>query len=234
MPNSTITATATVSLFAPGVDQMIKAIESQMSKVNGEVDIKFSATSLATTTAPDGARATVWNVRAHEWASINGHTTKVVEDQKFVESHNYFSAIDASGAHIECHFDHINAPATCVNKQPQHHHTFTSTFKHARPFATAYHRHVQIKSHKATSSSVQASSSQITPTAAAAAVVQTTASVAQSDDGTASQSTDSSGSSAGSNTRMNSTSGAAKKAKSLPVLLVTASVLFTAVLAFQP
>ena len=222
--------TSTVSLFAPGVNQMINSLEHVMTKLDGDVSVRFAPTPLATTTAPDGAAATVWNVRAHEYASINHHTTYIVEDQKFLESHNYFSAKDNSGAHLECHFDHINAPATCVNRQPKHHHTVTTTFKHARPFATAFHKHV-VKSHGSSSSSSStqsASSSQLTQSAAAAAVVQTSAPAVQvqSGDGTQSPS--------GSNARINSTSGASKRAKSLPVLLVTASVLFTAVLAFQP
>ncbi|CDR88983.1 uncharacterized protein SPSC_06674 [Sporisorium scitamineum] len=223
--------TSTVSLFAPGVDQMINSLERAMTKLDGDVSIRFAPTPLATTTAPSGAAATVWNVRAHEYASINGHTTHIVEDQKFLESHNYFSAKDQSGAHIECHFDHINAPATCVNRQPKHHHSFTSTFKHARPFATAFHKHV-VKHNTTSSSTTLASTTiQVTQSAAAAAVVvQTTAPSVQVQSGTGTVT----GSSAGSNSRMNSTSGAAKKAKSLPVLLVTASVLFTAVLTFQP
>ncbi|CBQ69324.1 conserved hypothetical protein [Sporisorium reilianum SRZ2] len=234
MPTSTV-STSTVSLFAPGVDQMINSPEHAMTKLDGDVSIRFAPTPLATTTAPDGAAATVWNVRAHEYASINGHTTQIVEDQKFVESRNYFAAQDQSGAQLECHFDHINAPATCVNRQPKHHHTMTSTFKNARPFATAFHKHV-VK-HSASSSSSSASSaattSQLTQSAAAAAVVvQTTAPSVQVQSGTGTETT--TGSAVGSNSRMNSTSGAAKKAKSLPVLLVTASVLFTAVLAFQP
>ena len=235
MSTSTMTSTSTVHLFAPGVDQMISSLERAMTKLDGDVSIRFAPTPLATTTAPDGAAATVWNVRAHEYASINGHTTHIVEDQKFLESHNYFAARDQSGAHLECHFDHINAPATCVNKQPKHHHTFTSTFSRARPFATGYHKHVAIKVHNATSSSTsQASTSQVSPTTVAAAAVAETAApaVVQSGDGTTDQS-QSTGSSAGSNARMNSTS-AAKKAKSLPMLLVSASMLFAAVLAFQP
>ncbi|SOV07868.1 uncharacterized protein UDID_07024 [Ustilago sp. UG-2017a] len=229
-------STATVSLFAPGVDQMIRGIEKAMTSLDGDVSIRFSPTPLATTTAPDGAAATVWNVRAHEYASINGHTTTIVQDQKFLESHNYFSAIDNSDAQIECHFDHINAPATCVNRQPKHSHTFTSTFKQARPFATAYHKHVVKAKAHSTSSAV---SSQVTPTAAAEAVAETAAPAAV-DQGTGYQSGviagagDVASSSPESNSRMNSTSGAAKKAKSLPVLLATASVLFAGVLAFQP
>ncbi|TKY85593.1 hypothetical protein EX895_005755 [Sporisorium graminicola] len=230
MPTTTV-STSTVSLFAPGVDQMISSLERAMTKLDGDVSIRFAPTPLATTTAPDGAAATVWNVRAHEYASINGHKTQIVEDQKFLESHNYFAAKDQSGAHLECHFDHINAPATCINRQPKHHHTVTSTFKHARPFATAFHKHV-VK-HKTTSSSTSlaTTASQLTQSAAAAALaVQTTApSVQVQSSGDAAT-----GSSAGANSRMNSTSGSAKKAKSLPVLLVTAGVLFTAVLAFQP
>ncbi|SPO24067.1 uncharacterized protein UTRI_03388_B [Ustilago trichophora] len=236
MPTSTTTSTSTVQLFAPGVNQMIRSLDHSMTKLNGDVSIRFSPTPLATTTAPDGAAATVWNVRAHEYASINGHHTTIVEDQKFLESHNYFAAVDQSGAHLECHFDHIGAPATCVNKQPKHHRTFTSTFKHARPFATGYHKHVAVKVHNSTSSSTtQASSSQALPTTTAeAAIVETPAApaVVQSAGGSTGQ-TQNSGSSAGSNARMNSTS-AASKAKSLPVLLVSASMLFAAVLAFQP
>jgi len=204
--------------------------------MGGDVSIRFSPTPIATTTAPDGAAATVWNVRAHEYASINGHTTSIVQNQKFLESHNYFAAHDNSGAQIECHFAHIGAPATCVNKQPKHHHTYTSTFKHAKAFATAYHKHVvKAKSQNATSSATQASSSQATLTAAAVAAAVTTTSV-QGDgtqgDGTVDQSPVV-GSTAGSGTKQNATSAAAK-AKSLPVLLVTASVLFSAVLALQP
>lgn len=234
----TTTTTSTVSLFAPGVNQMINSIESAMTKLDGDVNIRFAPTPLATTTAPDGAAATVWNVRAHEYASINGHTTKIVEDQKFLESHNYFSAKDADGALLECHFDHIGAPATCVKRQPKHHTTVTTTYKHARPFATAFHRHV-VKHRNATSSSSELAetSSQGSQSVAAAAVVQTTAPEVQVGSTDSSDSTTvsaSDASTAGSNAKMNSTSGAAKKAKSLPVLLVTASVLFTAVLAFQP
>ncbi|KAJ1025941.1 hypothetical protein NDA16_002567 [Ustilago loliicola] len=215
---------------------MIRSIERAMTSLDGDVSIKFSPTPLATTTAPDGAAATVWNVRAHEYASINGHTATIVQDQKFLESHNYFSAVDNSGAQLECHFDHINAPAICVNRQPKHHHTFTSTFKHAKPFATAYHKHVVKAKVHSTSS---AASSQVTPSVAAAAAAET-ASAAAVDQGTQSQSGIVAGagqvasSSSGSNSRMNSTSGAVKKAKSLPVLLATASLLFAGVLAFQP
>ena len=222
--------TSTYSLFAPGVDQMIRSLDHAMTKLDGDVSVHFAPTPVATTTAPDGAAATVWNVRAHEYASINGHTTHVVEDQKFLESHNYFAARDDSGAHLECHFDHIDAPATCVNRQPKHHHTFTSTFKHARAFATAFHRHVEAKVHNSTSSS-QVSTTQALPTSVTVAAVETASAVqVQSAQGLTNQNVDSS---SGSNARVNSTS-AAKKAKSLPLLLVTASVLFTAVLAFQP
>ncbi|GAC95972.1 alpha DNA polymerase [Pseudozyma hubeiensis SY62] len=218
-------STSTIRLFAPGVDEMINSLERSMTKIDGDVSIRFKPTPLATTIAPDGAAATVWNVRAHEYASINGHTTKIVEDQKFLESHNYFSAQDQSGAHLECHFDHINAPATCVNRQKKHHTTFTSTFKHARPFATAFHKHVvKPKSSSTTSTAATASTQSVVQAAAVA-----TQSVAAPD-----VQAQSSASSAGSNSRMNSTSGAAKKAKSLPVLLGAATVLFTAVLALQP
>lgn len=224
--------TSTVSLFAPGVNQMINSIETAMSQLDGDVTIKFKPTPLATTTAPDGAAATVWNVRAHEYASINGHTTTIVEDQKFLESHNYFSAKDADGALLECHFDHINAPAKCVKKQPKHHKTVTTTYKHARPFATAFHKHVQ--KHKKVENATTSALEEQSQSVAAAAVVQTQAPVVQVDSGNTADSTTTGTSAAGSNSRMNSTSGASKKAKSLPVLLVTASVLFTAVLAFQP
>ncbi|KIS67040.1 uncharacterized protein UMAG_04912 [Mycosarcoma maydis] len=237
MPTTSISAstvsTSTVSLFAPGVDQMINSLERSMTKLDGDVSIRFKPTPLATTTAPDGAAATVWNVRAHEYASINGYTTSIIEDQKFLESHNYFSAQDQSGAHLECHFDHINAPATCVNRQPKHHRTFTSTFKHARPFATAFHKHVvkpQSSSTTSSSTSVSAAIKQSTASEAAA-VAQTIAPVVQvqSDDSTAAT-----GSSAGSSTRMNSTSGASTKVKTLPVLLGVTGVLLAAVLVFQP
>ena len=225
--------TSTLSLFAPGVDQMISQLERTVSSVDGDVSFRFAPTPLATTTAPDGAAATVWNVRAHEYASINGHTTTIVEDQRFLESHDYFAARDQSGAYIECHFDHIGAPATCVNRQPKHHTTYTSTFKHARAFATAYHHRVAAKSHNSTSSA-SASSSQTTPTAASAAAVVATAAPDAADQGSdAAPDQSAVSSSSGTNSRVNSTS-AAGKAKTLPVLLVTASVLFTAVLALQP
>ncbi|KAJ1036630.1 hypothetical protein NDA13_000161 [Ustilago tritici] len=182
-------STATVSLFAPGVDQMIRGIEKAMTSLDGDVSIRFFPSPLATTTAPDGAAATVWNVRAHEYASINGHTTTIVQDQKFLESHNYFSAIDNSGALRSNHV--VKAKAHC------------------------------------TSSAV---SSQVTPTAAPAAVDQGTG----YQSGVIAGAGDVASSSPESISRMNSTSGAAKKAKSLPVLLATASVLFAGVLAFQP
>lgn len=85
--------TSTVALYAPGLDNMLShlnAVQTHSASVSGTISYSFAPTPIATTTAPGGAAATVWNVKAHEYAKFGKHVTTTVETEQFILNEHYF------------------------------------------------------------------------------------------------------------------------------------------------
>jgi hypothetical protein len=198
---------------------MLSAAHAIESHLPAHISWKLEPTPISTITLANGAPATLWNVSAHEYFSSGKVSTHTAENARFLQGEHYFAAAD-DGRDYHCHFT-LHKQATCVESHDGR--SRTTTFKHARPFVTAYEAYTtSSRTHRAKTSEATSTSNSAAVAPATQMPVAAHQTQQQIDALPASPTA----------TKAFSTSAAAVAIPKLPILAVASIFLLSAVLAF--